>query len=443
MLRLKASALDEIHGQPRCDSPLHWKEGSYKSAPKMTALHWAAVWNDVEAAELLLEYGASLHVLDEARNTPLLCPSTLMWQQFPVADVLVRKGVVIDARDRRGKTALLRASESGDAALVLFLIENGANVDAVDYFGCNFLHYAKNKEVFAIGISHCLDPDRKDACGWTPVHFGLKESSLASLLLNRDLDLDKSGPVPWETEPGAASYYPCLTDYFQMYLKKLGWENFRRLANLEPATSWSPLCRYASIGDILTMDNLIRLGATLDFEGCPSGSALMIACSAGRLESVKFLVRNRASICYHGPKDIRSAVAAAARCDAIVTWLLVRRFTEQPKLTSDDGAEPMASDSRNSRARQGIRPVKAELVITGDLQRRADESAKDYWFRLMAAKKSWRGKVVPSGGGTRTWRPSKLIPKERVRICPGDYGTPANGNVGSNGAVSVGDVGSE
>lgn len=427
------SALDYIHHQPLFPA-LHWKKGDFINAPKMTALHWAAVKNNVVAAELLLKYGASLNVLDEWRNAPLLCVARSTSPQFPMADILVRKGAVIDARDNIGITALLHASSCGNAALVLFLIENGANVGAVDRYGRGFLHLAGSTEVFATGIDLGLDPHKKDTFGWTPVHGGLKRSSFASLLLNRDLDLTKSGPVPWETITGAV-HTPFLTDQFQMYLKKLGWENFHRLANLEPTDIWSSLCRSASTGDILTMDNLICLGAVLDFEGCPSGSALMIACSAGRLESVKFLVRNGASICYHGPKGLRSAVAAAARCDAIVAWLLVGRFTEQPKLASHDGAEPMASDSHTSGARQSITPIKAELVITGDLQRRADESAKDYWFRLMAAKKRWRGKVVPSGGGARTWRPSKLIPEERVRICPGDYGTPADGNVGWSGAV--------
>lgn len=424
MLRLDASVLDELHDQPRCDSPLHWKEGAhFMDAIKTTPLHWAAVKNNVAAAELLLKYGAGLDVLDQDRSTPLLYTAYKRSPQFSTAAVLVRKGAVIEAPDIFGKTALMRASEVGNAAFFLFLVENGADSDVVDYSGRNFLHLAGTTEMFAIGIKHGLDPHKKDSLGWTPVHEGLQKSSFASLLLNLDLNLYKSGPVPWETAVQTL-HDSFLTDRFTMYWKRLGRDIFRRLANLEPTDSWSPLCRYASVGYVLAMANLVRLGAVLDFEGCSSGSALMIACSAGRLESVKFLVRNGASICYHGPKGTRSAVAAAARCDFIVAWLLVERFTEQPKLAGHDGTEPLAGESHNSGPRQGAGPAKAELVITGGLQRRADESAKEYWFRLMAAKRSWRGKVVPSAGAARTWRPSKLIPEERVRVCPGDYGTP-------------------
>lgn len=208
------------------------------------------------------------------------------------------------------------------------------------------------------------------------------------------------------------------------------WLRAARCLPSEPADSWSPLCRYASVGNILIMRNLVRLGAVLGFEGCPSGSALMIACSARRIESVKFLVRLGASACYHGPNGMRSAVAAAVRCDDIVEWLLVGRFTEQLKLTSLDDAGPTASHA--SGAKGGIGSVRAELVISGDLERRRYESAKEYWFRLMAAKRSWRGRVVPNNGKARTWRLSKLIPEEPVRICPGDYGTPIEGNIGPN-----------
>lgn len=208
-----------------------------------------------------------------------------------------------------------------------------------------------------------------------------------------------------------------------MYLRKLGIEKLRRLSNLEPAECWSSLCGYASVDNLHALKNLTRLEARLDFEGCPSGSALMAACTAGRLEPVKFLVRQGASICYNGPNGPRSALVAASRWDEIVEWLLVARFTEQAKLTHQQAAGSVDDGIPKTKTKQWSGPVKAELTISGDLQRRVNESAKEYWIRLMAEKRRWRGRVVPSDSKTTTWRPSRLIPEEFARICPGYYGT--------------------
>lgn len=212
-----------------------------------------------------------------------------------------------------------------------------------------------------------------------------------------------------------------LTCHYSLFLRKLGLERLRKLAHLEPSDSWAPLCIYASLGDIIAVTNLLELGASLEFEGCPSGSALMAACSAWQLQTVRLLVRRGASISYHGPNGFRSAVDVARRNKAIVDWLLVGRFTDQKKI-SVPAVPGSSTDEFDAQPWSG--PVKAELVISGTSQRRAHESVERYWFRLMAIKRDWRGKVVPVESKERTSRRARLIPEESVRVCPGDYGTP-------------------
>lgn len=59
--------------------------------------------------------------------------------------------------------------------------------------------------------------------------------------------------------------------------------------------------------------------------------------------------------------------------------------------------------------------TKTELVISGKLGRRPDQSSNDYWIYLfMEQKKQLREKVVPVIDRRRTARPSKLIPVETV-----------------------------
>lgn len=398
----------------------HW----FPNALGVTALHWAAVTSNVEAAELLLRNGARLDILDEYQMTPLHeAIDKEDPRKSPVAEFLVKSGAATEATDRSGHTALLLASSRANTSLVKLLLDHGANPHACSITNRAFLHLATSKEVFMIGIALGLDLHRKDAWGRSPVHYQLSRSDWASFLLNMDGDVDTSGAFVWTWTNHVSCAF--LTDRFDMYLRKLGLERLRRLTNLEPTDSWSPLCGYASVENLLTLKNLVRLGAHLDFEGCPPGSALMAACTTGRLESVKFLVRHGASICYSGPKGPRSAVAAASRHDDIVKWLLVKRFTEQTKLTYQqaEGSMDDSVDDGTVATGRWSGPVQAELIISGGLERQIDESAQQYWFRLMAEKQKWRGRVVPSNSKATTWRSSRLIPQESVRICPGYYGT--------------------
>lgn len=104
----------------------------------------------------------------------------------------------------------------------------------------------------------------------------------------------------------------------------------------------------ASINQTLAVINILRLGAEVDFEGCPCGSALMVACSSGSLDSVKTLIRHGASISYIGENVAPSAIDAVKGHKAILAWLLVERFTGQRKISESEGSSPHVANSVKS-----------------------------------------------------------------------------------------------
>ncbi|KAK8004617.1 glycoside hydrolase family 3 protein [Apiospora arundinis] len=169
------------------------------------------------------------------------------------------------------------------------------------------------------------------------------------------------------------------------------------------------------------MDNLLGIGAQLDCDGCPLGSALMAACEHGRKNSVIFLARRGAALVYSSPSGFRSAYLAAQKFPDILNWLLVGRFVDQAKLSTAPSC-PNGLDGDNtvgSYAWSG--PRKVEFIITGAMERHPKESSLEYWTRLMREKKAWRGKVVPLVPGRRSTRSSNLVPQEYVRIHPDGY----------------------
>ncbi|KAH8899008.1 ankyrin [Thozetella sp. PMI_491] len=160
----------------------------------------------------------------------------------------------------------------------------------------------------------------------------------------------------------------------------------------------------------------LDLGAKIDYDGCPSGSALMAACFCGRIKAVQFLVRRGASLEYNGGSGYASAVALAVEHTDIIRWLLVTRFMEQPKIMTGRFEE-----EAEEKYWSGV--VKAEWVIAGEDARQPHESSLGYWTRLMRIKRDLRGCVVPELQG-RTPRRSRLVPVESVRVHPGDVRRP-------------------
>lgn len=392
-----------------------------------TPLHCAAGSNNCQAIKLLLDHGADVNVFDDDGMTPLQrVVKSEQFDGYSAAKLLLSHGAALEPRDGQGSTAVMLASKRGKTDLVRLLAESGADSNAADFASWTCLHFAANYghlETFAWLVNRGLQLHAQDSDGWSAFHHASFYHAFSSFLLNFDCALDEIDAIKY-TDPGdMMGLGPAFLDeHFSMYLRRLGLGRLRALANLEPTDSWSPLCIMASIGQTLAVTNILRLGADVDFEGSPHGSALMAACSSGRLESVNVLVRHGAAISYLGKSGIRSAVGSASNNKAIEAWLLVDRFTEQEKLSDPAEGDPAAHSAGDVKPWSGT--VRKELIITGLAERQVHESAGSYWFRLMAVKRDWRGKVVDQNKLAQTHRPSRLIPDEPVRICPGDYGTP-------------------
>lgn len=133
--------------------------------------------------------------------------------------------------------------------------------------------------------------------------------------------------------------------------------------------------------------NCLDLGADVDFEGSPHGSALIIACACGLLEPAQALVKAGASLSYRGTGH--KSVFTFCRSKVVRRWLLVERYTEQRRIA-------MGQHWENGKVtRSPARIAVARLKLVGQRAMWYNETMIDYAGRLSQMRKWWRGKVVP------------------------------------------------
>ncbi|MCY4076832.1 MAG: ankyrin repeat domain-containing protein [Acidobacteria bacterium] len=105
-----------------------------------TALAWAAHWDDVDIADLLLRAGASPDAANDLGVTPLMLASAN--GSTAMAERLLAAGADPNAGRPAGETALMMGARAGAASVVRLLIAAGADVDPATHGGHTALMFA-------------------------------------------------------------------------------------------------------------------------------------------------------------------------------------------------------------------------------------------------------------------------------------------------------------
>ncbi|KAF0318337.1 ankyrin repeat protein [Colletotrichum asianum] len=381
---------------------------------------------------MLLDFGADVNGTTQfTLDTPLHTAARI--GDSAVISLLIQKGSDLELRNRKGDTPLFIAAAQPTIANVHALLAANADRAALNRINHSFLDNIRFQPescgIFVESVRVGVNPHNPTNQGVSAFHRAVYFSSFTSFIVNSDLRLEDSidAPFNWDFDGSAPAWIDISYRFFRKKYRIGALETF---ANMTPSGRWSPLCRHASRGEVKPMENLLDLNCPLNYEGCPFGSALMAACVDGRMGCVVFLVRRGASLTYCGPNGYRSAYVAARKHKSILRWLLVGRFVDQNKLAPSHGLSDTQQDCQPITWRG---PIKAEVVVSGILERWPKESSQAYWSRLQKQKLHWRGKVPPLARERRTLRPSNLIPVEKVRTHPDGYDNPRALKIHGNG----------
>ena len=185
--------------------------------PRCRSLHEAAQKGDVEDMQRILKLGVNINASHgdgiKVRNWSAIT-ANLAAQTGPpaVAQLWAAQRAEVGAMALAGDRPIHRAAYGNQPDAAVFLLENGADIDAKNERGWTALHWAAlcgNTRVLKTLLAAGADPNARDQDDATPLHMaaevGCLEAAKALVLFNADVNADdKYGitPLHWASFDG-------------------------------------------------------------------------------------------------------------------------------------------------------------------------------------------------------------------------------------------------
>ncbi|MFC1552507.1 ankyrin repeat domain-containing protein [Candidatus Latescibacterota bacterium] len=294
---------------------------SIKDNNDWTPLHRAAVGNQIETAQLLLDRGADIEAKDYQGWPPLYYSA---WYGYTeMVQLLFDRGADIEAKNNDGRTILLGIAGSGKTENLLLLIEMGADIEAKDNEGNTLLHnfvLYGNAETVQLLLDRGADIEAKNNYGGTPLHRANKTETL-QLLLDRGADIEAKNNSGWTplyraVENGRTEKVQLLLDRgADIEAKDLQgktplhsaamWGQTETLqllldrgADIEAKNNgdWTPLHSAAWKGQTETAQLLLDRGADIEAKNNGGGTPLHNTAYRGKIETAQLLLDNGANV---------------------------------------------------------------------------------------------------------------------------------------------------
>ncbi|XP_068160257.1 transient receptor potential cation channel subfamily A member 1b isoform X2 [Antennarius striatus] len=342
---------------------------------KSTPLHLACTQGNTEVVKLMLSsfdrVEDVINLPDGANQTPL--HRATIFDHAELAEYLIDLGADLNAMDCKGSSPLLLATSCGAWKTVSLLLSKGANVSVKDQCGCNFLHLVilqpKGLKNLKEDVLQCNSVKALVSCedneGCTPLHYacrlGIHDSVKNMLGLSGQVGLscksrDKKSALHFAAQYGRLNTCHRLLETIKD----------SRLLNEGDERGLTPLHLASKEGHTKVVELLLRKGALLhsDYRGW---TCVHHAASAGYTRTMEILLSANPKLLDKTDEDGNTALHIAAREGhvAAVRLLLTR------------GAEILLNKNETSFLHEALQTGKKDVVnAVIDSERRVEAMTK-------------------------------------------------------------------
>ena len=260
-----------------------------------TALHYAARYAKSEIIEYLLSLGMKVNMVDNSRQTPLMC-ACRDGDRLDNIKTLIKQGADIHQINSIGLTALHYAARYAKSDIIEYLLSLGVKVNMVDNSGQTPLMCACSSDDRLDNIKTLIkqgaDIHQIEINGWTALHYAARyaKSEIIEYLLSLGMKVnmvDNSGQTPLM----CACRDGDRLDNIKTLIKQ--GADIHQINSIG-LTALHYAARYAK-SDII--EYLLSLEVKVNMVDNSGQTPLMCACRDGdRLDNIKTLIKQGADI---------------------------------------------------------------------------------------------------------------------------------------------------
>lgn len=156
------------------------KDKNYK-----VPLHYAIETQNINAINMLLEYGANPNIIDKDGYNSLHI--AIKSRSSEICNIIIKYVTDIDSRYNTGETALHLACNLQLIDMVNILLKNNINVNITDHsHEITALHYSvllNNKDLVALLLKYDANPNIQDIYGNTALHYCVMENNFEIFMM--------------------------------------------------------------------------------------------------------------------------------------------------------------------------------------------------------------------------------------------------------------------
>jgi len=302
-----------------------------------TALHYAAIINNVAVCTVLLDNGANIEIKDNDGGTPLNAASER--GSLEAATFFLDRGADINAQYKGKMTSLNMALHKKFTDLALMLIERGADVSLANQSGVAPMDVVLKQRFddlfWPVFNAMNIDPDQKNTnlIAYLDIAVGLDNLNLFNSILEKAPQLSAANKVEIDLFFKAAGCGSrTMLDYFL--------ENGRRIDEIMLETNWSVLHLFVRENELDLITFALNEGLPVDSPDFRRWTPLHVAAHFDYVEAARMLLDSGAAPNAKDESGSTPLHIAAAQGNTMMIRLLIAQGASPADLT-DNGRTPL------------------------------------------------------------------------------------------------------